>query len=292
MKWALPDVAVAAAAMRDVRANPSAARARAADLGVSIRTAYSLDRVGQMAADRLVELADARRRVATRPACFERGPEPPPVPIPAAWYDEDYFEHGVTSNWAGGYSWASYGGLFCDVAAFLIEVFPESYSFLDAGCAKGFLVRALREAGRECWGIDHSPWALAHAETAARPFLIEGRVEDVAFDRNVDVLVAFDLLSQLTEDRALAFLRRARDWTRTAIVAAMPSFESAEEAARATPNGRDRTHITMRTRPWWHERFIEAGWRQDPLQRLGAERLREHPLPRKMRWHLYSYAPK
>jgi Sigma-54 interaction domain len=47
----------------------------------------------------------------------------------------------------------------------------ELVAQLDVGCAKGFLVRALREAGRECWGIDHSQWALEQADSIASPYL-------------------------------------------------------------------------------------------------------------------------
>jgi hypothetical protein len=36
---------------------------------------------------------------------------------------------------------------------------------------EGLLVRALREAGRQCWGIDHSQWALEQADSIASPYL-------------------------------------------------------------------------------------------------------------------------
>jgi hypothetical protein len=217
----------------------------------------------------------------------------PPRPIPAAWYDEDYFEHGLTSNWTSGYRWEQLGGVFRDTAAYLTEVFPDAQTYLDAGCAKGFLVRCLREAGKACWGVDHSPWAVAHADQSAKPFLIEAAVEEFTLDRQVDVLVALDLLSTLTEDQIAEFLRRSRAWTSAAILGTIPSFETpAEEARYRREENRDRTHVTMRTRSWWHEQFLAAGWRQDPLHRLGAARCQNHPLPQRMHWHVYAYAPR
>jgi hypothetical protein len=111
------------------------------------------------------------------------------------------------------------------------------------------------------------------------------------FDREVDVLLAFDLLSHLTEDQAGQFLTRARTCTRTAIVAVIASFDDEAEQARHRPaDDRDRSHVTIRTRAWWHERFLQAGWRLDPLHRLGEARCREHPFPRRMRWKVYVYA--
>ena len=107
------------------------------------------------------------------------------------------------------------------------------------------------------------------------------------------MLLAFDLLSHLTEQQAESFLCRARSWTRAAVVAVIASFddEPEQQRYRTTDNG-DLSHVTMRTRAWWDERFRTAGWRLDPLQRLGADRCQTHALPRKMQWKLYVYAPR
>lgn len=292
MRWAAPDVDAAAQHMRAVHRDPDEARAAAAGLGERIRGSYSLDAVGRMAHARLLALLERvnARRSREIHGRARRAELDPARPIPAEWYDADYFEHGVTSNWSRGYGWDQVGGVFRDAASYLVEMFPEASTFLDVGCAKGFLVRCLRDAGKTCWGVDHSAWAIAHADASAKPFLIESGIDEFAFDRTVDVLVAFDVLSELTEEQAVSFLRRARSWTSGAILAVIPSFDSPEEEAAYRPNeNRDRTHITMRTRAWWHERFIAAGWRQDSLQRLGAERCQSHALPRRMQWHVYAY---
>jgi 2-polyprenyl-3-methyl-5-hydroxy-6-metoxy-1,4-benzoquinol methylase len=295
MHWAIPDEDAAVEHMREVRCDPAAAQARAADLAARIRASYSLDAIGQKARGRLLDLLERSNKRRWRAVRIrDRGEDgEPPRPVPPEWYDEDYFEHGLTSNWDAGYSWDQLGGVFRSAAEYLVELFPGAQSYLDAGCAKGFLVRCLRAAGKDCWGVDHSPWAIAHADAEAKPFLIEGGVDEVAFDREVDVLVAFDLLSELTEEQALEFLRRARTWTRMAIVAVIPSFESPQEEAAYRPgNNRDRTHVTMRTRAWWDQQFTAAGWRLDALHRLGAERCQSHPLPRRMGWRVYVYAPR
>jgi hypothetical protein len=109
----------------------------------------------------------------------------------------------------------------------------------------------------------------------------------------VDVVVALDLLSTLTEDQIGEFLRRTRTWTTTAMVAVIPSFETADEEARYREHdNRDRTHITMRSRAWWHEQFLAARWKQRGLERLGALQCQRHPLPQRMQWRVYAYAPR
>ena len=171
-------------------------------------------------------------------------------------------------------------------------MFSEARSYLDVGCAKGFLVRALREVGKECWGIDHSQWALDQADPIARPYLIQASADDLPCERSVDLVLAFDLLSHLTESQAKEFLRRARAVSKMGIVAVIRSFETEEEARQVAEQSEDAdlSHILLRTRNWWHGLFIEAGWRQDPLHRTLAHICNNHELPRKMGWQLYVYA--
>ena len=293
MRWADPDVAQAVCRLRWVYEHRDDARAVAARLAARIQTAYSLDAVGTRARDRLLQILKrtqpakwarlARRAQASR---FS-----PPIPIPGEWYDEAYFETGDKSNWDDGYEWGPFERLFRETASFLVEMFPDAASFLDAGCAKGFLVRALREAGKECWGFDFSPVAIRQAEPCAKPYITLSGVDDVRLERPIDVLLAFDLLSHLTEAQAESFVARARACTRTAIVATIKSVDAAAKRSYEDDGDRDLSHIMLRSRDWWHALFEKTGWRQDPLHRAAARACQRHPLPQKMGWTLYVYAP-
>jgi glycosyltransferase involved in cell wall biosynthesis len=295
MQWAEPDVDDAARLMQEAYAERGAPLERTAACAASVCETYSLERVGQMARERLLTLLRGHNRRRWRAIRLSTigGSLVPPVPIPGEWYDEDYFENGLKSNWADGYGWDAFAGVFRGAASYLIEMFPEATSFLDAGCGKGFLVRSLREEGKASWGFDHSAWAIDHADPTARPFLRHAGVDDVEFDRNYDVLVALDLFSHLTEEQSREFLRRARDRTTMAIVAAIPSFETDEEERRhgERSDDQDRSHVTIRQRPWWDALFKETGWRLDAVQRLGADVCRRHPFPQRMGWRVYVYAP-
>jgi cyclopropane fatty-acyl-phospholipid synthase-like methyltransferase len=206
----------------------------------------------------------------------------PPQPIPGTWFDVGYFETGCKSNWASGYTWPLFRGVFSDAAGYLVETFPDASTFLDAGCAKGFLVRALRERGLQAWGFDHSPWAIAHAEESAREFLSLADAETVAFDRSFDVLVAMSLLETLTEAQLRAFLTRARAWTTQALFAVI-----------ATPasGGADRSQITLHERDWWRDRLREAGWRQDVVHRQFERLAQKHATAQRMGWSVHVYSP-
>ncbi|HYH79683.1 MAG TPA: methyltransferase domain-containing protein [Longimicrobium sp.] len=296
MRWAEPEVAHAVEQLRAVHADREGARARAAAAAVRIRADFSLEAVGAAARGRLEEVL--RRagdvRWPRRPA-NGGSPEtaPPPHPavfqgaVPVEWYDADYFQTGKKSNWEGGYSWAVFGALFRDTAAYLADAFPEAARYLDAGCATGLLVRALRERGKEAWGVDGSPWAIEHADDLARPWLVRADVAEYQPERACDVVTAFNLLAHLTEAQALAFLARVRPCVGTAIVATIPTVEP----GRALPGNRDPSHVTRQTREWWAALFRRAGWRQDPLHRVAERCLGEHPLPRRMGWDVFLFAP-
>jgi 2-polyprenyl-3-methyl-5-hydroxy-6-metoxy-1,4-benzoquinol methylase len=293
MRWAEPDLTHAAEHMRWVYANRELARERAAEAAHSMQQSYSLEAVGALARERLLQLLKH-----TQPHKWERLGRSvrirrlrPIIPIPAEWYDEDYFEHGLKSNWDQGYTWPRFAGLFQETAAFLSSSFSEATSYLDIGCAKGFLMRALHELGKECWGFDHSKWAIEHAEECARPFIIQASVDDISYDRQFDVLLALSIFESLTEAQALSFLCRARAWTRQAIFATIPSFPQEEEAEFAREGDHDLSHITIKSHQWWHELFLRAGWRQDYLHRAVERIFQAHSLPTKMGWKVYVYAP-
>lgn len=293
MRWAEPDLGHASELMRDVYLEREAARAKAAQAASKMRVDYSLERVGEMARTRIEEMLG--RGEAARSVCLtgdnERRELSPRVPIPGEWYDADYFEHGRKSNWERGYSWPRFAELFKQTAGFLCDSFPEAESFLDAGCAKGFLVRALHERGKDAWGFDHSPWAIEHAEASVKTHLTLASADSIEYERGFDLTLAFSLCESLTEEQAREFLRRARGWTRHAIVASIPSFESEEDERLFRKNDRDHSHITMRSRAWWHAEFLRAGWRQDALHRIVERACRRHELPRRMNWEIYVYAP-
>jgi hypothetical protein len=140
-------------------------------------------------------------------------------------------------------------------------------------------VQALRERGLDARGFDHSPWAIANAHPGAKPFLELATIDAGAYaDRSVDVLVAMSLLEGLALEQIDSFLARARHWVRGALFATI-----------SRQNGRDRdlSHITVRDRPWWNDRFEEAGWAQSPAQRV----VEQHPFPTRMMWDVYIFEP-
>jgi ADP-heptose:LPS heptosyltransferase/glycosyltransferase involved in cell wall biosynthesis/SAM-dependent methyltransferase len=289
MRWAEPDLHHAAEGMRWIYANRALARERAATAARTLRSIHTLERIGGAAKARLLALRAPPPLPLLAPAARPATEVPPartkpPVPIPGHWYDTDYFENGRTSNWDRGYHWSLFQTVFRDASTWLVESFPEAGSVLDIGCAKGFLVRALRERGIDAFGFDHSPWAIDHAEPTARPYLRLAGVDDVDWAQGCDLATAMFVLESLTETQLRAFLPRARTWVRQALVAiiAQPGLAGRD---------RDPTRITRHDRAGWRALFLECGWRQDVIHRLFEKSLAAHSVPRGMGWDVHVFAP-
>ena len=291
MKWAEPDTAHASELLRAVRSQPAEARDKAILAAKDLNQRFSLDVIGYSARARLTDLLAKTVKRAHFNGARPKRDLRPQAPIPGEWFDADYFEHGFKSNWTKGYHWSDFAGLFRDTAKFLVSTFPEATSFLDAGCAKGFLVRALRELGKEAWGFDHSPWALERAEKVARPYLQLVSAEKAEFNRSFDLTLAFSLLESLTEAQSLEFLRRAREWTSQAFVAVVLVCEDETRRERLLASDGDLSRVTILSRASWRQRFLDAGWKQDALHRVAERACRTHPLPARMGWEILVYAP-
>lgn len=290
MRWAEPDIAHAAEGMAWVYEHREAGRARAVAAAPGLRQSFSFEQIGAMAKARLTELLQ-RSNPQKHALVYRdrRDLQPDRLPIPGDWFDSDYFEHGLKSNWDRGYRWSEFKGVFQDTAAFLAEMFPEARSFLDAGCAKGFLVKTLRQRRLEAWGFDHSQWAIDRAEGEAKPFLHLAELATAEFEQRFDVMVAMSLFESLTEEQIHSFLRRARAWVNQALFATIPTISPND--CRTSAGDRDLSHITMRDRKWWLSQFIDAGWRQDALHRAFERQCQAHALPRRMGWNVYVLSP-
>ena len=101
-------------------------------------------------------------------------------------YDISYFDGSKTSlRHNAGYSkyerWYrkagknSLGEFWKDKAADLAEKYQlQGKKVLDIGCAKGFLVKDLRDMGVDAYGLDVSSYAVGEAESEVKPYLTVG----------------------------------------------------------------------------------------------------------------------
>lgn len=133
------------------------------------------------------------------------------------FYDELYFDTPKNPSEASGY-----GDGYADAEVFrrVAEVSRELFgpaTVLDAGCAKGFQVKALRSLGMEAWGIDISEYAVASAPRGVSSWLKVGSCTGMDFpDGEFDLVLALETLEHLPPPdigEAVREMRRvARRW--------------------------------------------------------------------------------
>lgn len=184
----------------------------------------------------------------------------PISPMPPSWYDEKYYQgKNGKSNWSDEYTWENFEEIFRAWAKTIFEIFPETRSFLDAGCGKGFLVKALLRVavlndwnGREAFGFDHSEYAIAAADDDLKPLLTCAGLDDFEFERDYEVLLSFDVFEHCDEAQVRRFLARSRPHIMDCFCGVI---------ALDTPKQRlEPSHVLLKNRQWWNDLFVSCGW--------------------------------
>ncbi len=103
------------------------------------------------------------------------------------WYYDSYTVPYVEND-----HWQRFFGQVAD--AIVGQLAPQTV--LDAGCAKGFLVAALRERGVDAHGFDLSEVAIADARDAARPYVRVGSLTE-PIDGHYDLVTCIEVIEHL-----------------------------------------------------------------------------------------------
>lgn len=102
---------------------------------------------------------------------------------------------------------------------------PGVRTVLDVGCAKGFLVKALREAGIDARGVDLSEYAVGAADFSIRGFLRVMSVQDLSARERYDLVHVSGVLVYLTVSEIRSALGRFHEMARVGIVVKEPTRE-------------------------------------------------------------------
>jgi GT2 family glycosyltransferase len=139
---------------------------------------------------------------------------------------------------------------FADVATSIIDsIAPKTV--LDAGCAIGLLVEALRERGVDARGIDVSKWAISQVPEALRPFCQLGSVTD-PIEGHYDLITCIEVLEHLPASDAKMVIENLCTHADAVL------FSS-------TPDDFDEpTHLNVETTSYWAKLFALYDFYRDP----------------------------
>ena len=180
-----------------------------------------------------------------------------------AAYSEDYFERGVAKGISGytDYRWLPERTI--PMVAHMCERLGirTGDNVLDFGCAKGFVVLAMKLLYRQAWGVDVSKYAIdnAHQKVADRCTLIEpkGEIPVMCGRPTYDWCIAKDTLEHVPHEDMDAVLQTIRDACNKAYVV-VPLGENGSYVVPSYEH--DATHVIREDLDWWVEKVKGAGF--------------------------------
>lgn len=163
------------------------------------------------------------------------------------YYDREYYEY---YNGLGPYTRERWLPFFRRVAAGIVaDAHPRTA--IEYGCAKGFLVEALRELGVEAYGVDFSPHAIAEVYEPIRPYCRVGDVREPA-GQCYDVAICMEVLEHLDERDALTAVRTLAEAANVVYFSSNPDEDFPEA-----------THANVQPPEYWEGLFERAGMVRD-----------------------------
>lgn len=107
-------------------------------------------------------------------------------------FDRRYFEACCGTPYVRNEHWTSFFGHLAN--RIVASLAPRTV--LDAGCAMGFLVEALRDRGVEAWGLDISEYAISRVRDDVRPFCHLASLTE-PIEGRYDLIVCIEVLEHL-----------------------------------------------------------------------------------------------
>jgi SAM-dependent methyltransferase len=121
---------------------------------------------------------------------------------------------------------------------------------LDAGCAMGFLVAALRDRGVEAYGVDISRYAIDRVRPDVKAYCRQGSVTEPLPER-YDLIVCVEVLEHLAAEDALRAVANLCAATSDVIFSSTPGDHE------------EPTHVNVQPPEWWTEAFAREGFYRD-----------------------------
>ncbi len=162
------------------------------------------------------------------------------------YYNQDYYQSHCGEEYERGNGWEE---VFARHAQRIKrEIQPQSV--LDVGCAKGFLVEALRDQGIEAFGIDLSEYAVSSVREDIRPFC---KVRSVLqpIGQRYDLLTCIEVLEHLEQEETALAIQHLCEASDDILFSSTP-FDYAEES-----------HVSVHTPAYWAQQFAYQGFYHD-----------------------------
>ncbi len=161
-------------------------------------------------------------------------------------YDSYYFRHYAGGAYQRTPRWLQF---FNHIAEHIVRGI-DPRTVLDAGCAMGFLVEALRNRGVEAFGIDISDYAIGQVAADIRPYCKSASILE-PLPRRYDLILSIEVIEHLSGPDGSIAIRNLCQATDDIL------FSS-------TPSGyRETTHLNVQPVDYWAGLFAAEGFVRD-----------------------------
>lgn len=189
------------------------------------------------------------------------------------YFDRDYYENGPQTGKSLYENYHYIPERSEPTARYLAELYLGK-TILDFGCAKGFLVKALREIGVKAYGYDISKYAVDHCIPEASLYLYRW----LSSVPKCDVVVGKDVLEHIPHLRLPKTLETlARKYRQGLFV--VPLGDNGKY--RIECYHKDPSHIVIENESFWYRMFVSCGWKVErmncDISHFKAHWAKEHP---------------
>lgn len=170
-------------------------------------------------------------------------------------FDANYFLHGQETGVSlySNYRWLPELTIPMAQAICNHLKIKAGESILDFGCARGYLVRALRQLGHTAFGIDCSSWAVKNADPLVCNYIRQDNTCECAYDW----ILAKDVLEHIPDLRIINNLLR---FSRRGLFIVVPLADQDGKPYVCPEYENDITHIHRLSLGTWVRRLLDPAW--------------------------------
>jgi len=183
-----------------------------------------------------------------------------------SYYDRDYFESKERKSPLHSEApfWNSV--LIAKLVERALQFEKLDRSVVDVGCAKGEVVRELRNLGIDALGVEVSEYAIRNSVTAH--ILMSDLSSRLPFlpSKRVNCVCSWEVFEHIEESKIDTLLFNVREMLETygffvGSICLDIDQEKVDQYLEGQPSERrDESHVTIKSRGWWNRKFEEEGF--------------------------------